>query len=486
MKQTRRIIAVLLAVLLAFSGAATAFAADADQPVLPAPVDNEVDVSAYVKTVLENPKVKAGNAARLISAANTLAGLDKKLADALTQNVLTGQNVILVLDSVIKAISEKLESDPKLSAIGGTIKFLFANSFMISGLQQDEKFAGAVEKFQKASENNIQTITDIVEAGIEFTSADFGFNDGDAYGFVDALVCALSEILTQLNVRSILGDFTDSVKDGVYVAGNYDLFVPLYELLELDPISSVDFTQQVEKAETAAPGNAKARFRAAANLTLKPVADLLTKIETAGVDTVIDLLPRLLYALDSGMVNDVLRDLLRDKNLYGFFQFNDVLEKLDLNTDLLWNIIDKNYITGTEEEPAGFDFDKDGQKETTLPLTKEQFDAVVRQLTFAADPSVKPSVSSTQKNRLALDTDGALVCAILLGAAVELLETEDGAAFAKAAIAGLDNRVVKWVANVFISMLGSQAGRFILSRTQGVLALLAAAAARIAVLVRGN
>ncbi|MBR5619451.1 MAG: hypothetical protein IKW76_06935, partial [Clostridia bacterium] len=122
----------------------------------------------------------------------------------------------------------------------------------------------------------------------------------------------------------------------------------------------------------------------------------------------IDLLPRLLYALDSGMVNALVHDLLRDKNLYGFFQFNDVLDKLDLNSGLLWDVLDKNFITGTEEKPAGFDFDKDGVKETTLPLTKEQFDALAAALAFAADPSVKPSVSATQKNRLALDTDGAL------------------------------------------------------------------------------
>ena len=484
MKRTKRIIAVLLAVLMLCSGAATAFAADGDRPVLPAPADNPVDTSVYVKTVLNDPKVKPASAARLVSAANTLAGLDAKLADALTGKVLTGENVILVIDSLVKMISDKLETDPKIAPLAGAIKYLFSNGMLIEGLKQDKKFDGAVEKLRKASDDGFTTIPDIAQAGVTFTSADFGFADGDAHGFVDALVCALSEILTQLDVRSILGDFTDSVKDGAYVAGNYNLFIPVYELLALNPISSVEFTEQVEKAVSEASDKQKARFRAAADLTLRPLADLLTKIETGGVDAVIDLLPRLLYALDSGMVNALVHDLLRDKNLYGFFQFNDVLDKLDLNSGLLWDVLDKNFITGTEEKPAGFDFDKDGVKETTLPLTKEQFDALAAVLAFAADPSVKPSVSATQKNRLALDTDGALVCAILLNAAVELLETEDGAAFAKAAVGSLDNDFAKRAAGAFLSLFGSQAGRFVLYRTQGLLALLAAAAARIAVLIR--
>ena len=42
-------------------------------------------------------------------------------------------------------------------------------------------------------------------------------------------------------------------------------------------------------------------------------------------DDRVDLLPKLLYALDSGMVNDLVCDLLRDKNLYGLFRFNTVL-----------------------------------------------------------------------------------------------------------------------------------------------------------------
>lgn len=472
MKRTTRIISVLLAVLMLFSSAVTAFADDGtDQPVLPAPEDNKIDTSVYVKTVLESPKVKQANADKLLYAVRTFTDMDAVLADKLTQDVLTGQSVVLMLDGIVDAIAESLDSDnPTLAALAGSIKFLFSNSFLISGLQQDDRFAGAVEKFQKASDDGFSTIPDIIDAGIEFTSADFGFEDGNAYGFLDALVCSLSEILTQLNVRSILGDFTDSVKDGAYVTGNYELFVPLYELLELNPYSSAEFTKLVELAESNSKNDAKTRFRTAANLTLTPVADLLTKIEHDGFEAVIDLLPRVLYALDSGMFNDLVRNLLRDKNLYGLFQFNDVLEKLDLNTGLLYDVIDKNLITGTEEKPAGFDFDKDGKKETTLPLTREQFDAIVKKLTFAADPVVKPSVSAKQKNRLALDTDDTLVTAILFNAVVELLETAEGAAFAERAIGGLEKKTEKRLAGALLKMLQSKAGRFVLYHTQSLLA----------------
>ncbi len=484
MKLMTRIIAVLLAVLMLFSGSMSVCAADGEQPSAPSPADNAVDTSIYVKTALENPKVKIRNAAKLLAAANTFADPGAKLAEALSRDILTGQNVVAAIDGMADAITKAMEEDPSLASIAIFIKYLFGSEVLITGLQQDERFSGAVEKLRKAIEDGYTTMSDVADSGIVFESADFGFADGDAYGFIDALVCALSEMLTVLSVRSILGDFTDSTAAGVYAAGNYDLFVPLYELLELDPISSVDFTKQVTEAESAAAGNAKARFRAAANLTFKPVADLLTKVEDGDLDAVIDLLPRLLYALDSGMVNDLIRNLLRDKNLYGFFQFNDLLTDLDLSSDLLWNAIDKNLVTGTEESPAGFDFDKDGKNETALPMTKEQFDAIAEKLTFAADPVVKASVSAAQKNRLALETDGALVRAILLNAAVDLIETEDGAAFAEKAVGALEKKTDRWFVGGFVSMFQSKAGRFILRNTQDLLAFAAPVAARIVVRIR--
>ncbi len=482
MKLTEKIISILLCVLMMFSGAAAAFAADAGD-VLPAPADNAVDMSVYVKTVLENQKVKPETAAKLLTAVGTFADVDGTIARLLRDKVLNGQAVIDVIGGLVETASAKMAEDPKLGSMADFVKYLFGNDYFIRGLEQDAKFAPAVEKLAKATEQKITTIVDVKNSEIKFTSADFGFEDGDAYGFADALVCMFSELLVQLNIRSALGDFTDTVKDGAYVVGNYNLFIPLYELLELDPISSVEFTKRVTASESA---DDKTRLRAAANLTLKPVADLLTRIEKEGLDAVIDVLPKLLYALDSGMVNDLVRNLLADKSLFfGMVKFNDLLEKLNLNTDLIWNVIDRKFVTGTQEEPAGFDFDKDGKKETTLPLTKAQFDALVKKLAFAADPSVRSSVSSTEKNRLALATDASLVKTILFDAVVEFLETEEGAAFAVKAVGSLvTNKVVQRLAEKFIAMFSSDFGRFILRIAQGLLADVALLAARIAPLFR--
>lgn len=477
MNRISKITAVLLAVLLTFSSAVTVCASADETPVLPAPVDNTIDTSAFVKTVLEKPKVRQKNAVRLIGAVASFTDADVKIADMLSQNVLTGQNVIAVSSSIICALDDALAADPSFAPMAGMIKLLFSNSMILEGLQIDEKFSGAVDKIQNAIDDGCSTVPDLLEKGVEFTSADFGFTDGDAYGFADALVCAFLKICAQLNVRYILGDFTDSVKDGAYIVGNYNLFIPLYELLELDPIDSAEFTKRVTAAEKATDAFGESRLREAANLTLKGAADLLTRIENEGTAAVIDLLPKLLYALDSGMVNDLVCDLLRDKNLYGFFQFNTVLEEMDLSTDLIWNAIDKHYITGTEEESAGFDFDRDGEKETTLPLTKERFDALVGQLTYATDPVVKPSVSATQKNRLALETDAALVSAILCETVVEFLESDEGAAFAEKAVSGLEKKTERWLASGLLKLFRSDLGRFILRASQTLLASAAAIAA---------
>ena len=483
MNRITKILAVLLAVLLAFSGAVTVCASDAgDMTATPSPVDNPIDTAAFVKTVLDSPKVKPQNAVKLIGAAALFADADRKITDTLVQDVLTGQNVIVVSNGIISALDDALAADPSFASMAGFIKLLFSNSMILSGLQTDEKFSGAAVKLQKAIADGCNTVPDLLEKGIEFTSADFGFADGDAYGFVDALVCAFLKIGAQLNVRSILGDFTDSVKDDTYVIGNYNLFIPLYELLDLNPIDSASFTERVTAAENGADAFGESRLREAANLTLKPVADLLTKVEDEGVGAVIDLLPKLLYALDSGMVNDLVCNLLRDKNLYGLFQFNTVLEEMDLSTDLVWEAIDKEYITGTADESAGFDFDKDGEKETTLPLTKEQFDTLAKQLAYAADPVVKPSVSAEQKNRLALETDAALVSTILCETVVGFLESDEGAAFAEKAMFGLENKTERWLFGGLLTLFRSDFGRFILRNTQTFLASAAKVAAAVRIL----
>ena len=478
MKKTRKLLCVLLSVLIMLSSTVVAFALDNEKNVQPNPVDNEVSTSAYVKTVIKNQKVKQKNAVKLFTAANILLDLDSAVSDAVS-NVFVGQNVIAAIGGISNAISQSLENDPKLSPAASLVKFLFTNNNIVNGLNSDEKFSGAVEKLQNATKNGFMTIPDVIDNGIEFTSADFGFEDGDAYGFFDSLVCSLSYILSQLSLRATIGDFTDSVKENQYVVGNYNCFIPLYEILELNPISSVEFTELVKQAELAEPTSETARFRTVANLTLKPVADLMTKIENGGLSAVIDILPKLLYALNSGMVNDLLNSLLKDKTLLYIVEFNDIIKDVNISTDLLWDIIDKKLVTGSEEEPAGFDFDNDGVNETKLPLTKEQFDSIIGKLEFAANPSVKSSVSSTQKNRLALDTDSALVKEILLDSIVEFLESDEGSAFAKKAVDFIDNATVKSIANGYLNMFRTRTGRFVLRTSQDLISNIAPILARL-------
>ena len=461
MKQTKRFAALLLSVIMVFSFTVTSFSAGADSSS-PSPVNNSIDTSVYTKTVLKNPKIKIGNAQKIISSVFAFADVDKQVPQLLKENVLNGQGVIDAIGMVVDEISNSLSDNSSLAPVAGIIKYLFSNDIMVNGLKKDAKFAGAVVKLNSATSKGFKTISDLKDSGITFTSEDFGFADGDAYGFIDALICSLSEILNQLGIRNILGDFTDSVSNGKYKVGNYNLFVPLYELLELDPMSSVEFTSKVNAAQAAGGSADFNRLREAANLTLKPVADLLTKVEKQSSKTITDILPKLLYALDSGMVNDLIHNLLDGKSLYGLVQFGSLIADVDINSGLIWDFVDKSFVTGTEEEPAGFDFDKDGKKETTLPLTKEQFDALIGKLTYAADASVKESVSSTEKNRLALETDANLVYQIICDFVIEFLETKDGGAFAKKALSGVDSGLVRSGGNMVVSMLQTQFGRTIL------------------------
>ena len=123
MKQTKRFAALLLSVIMVFSFTVTSFSAGADSSS-PSPVNNSIDTSVYTKTVLKNPKIKIGNAQKIVSSVFAFADVDKQVPQLLKENVLNGQGVIDAIGMVVDEISNSLSDNSSLAPVAGIIKVL--------------------------------------------------------------------------------------------------------------------------------------------------------------------------------------------------------------------------------------------------------------------------------------------------------------------------------------------------------------------------
>ena len=392
--------------------------------------NNEVDLSAYKETNLgkkyELSKKEADSVLNLLDA---LTGVDQKLGNAI-RGLATGEKLVALLGSIAG-------SNDMLAALLsiGNVK---------NSLNKDPKFADAAEKMQMLSneghndsfneygtdEEGFRIVT--WSAADRFTSADFGFEDGDYNGFADAFsACfgALTELLPLLSSFS----FKNKLENGVYTVGKYESLIPLLELLDLEVLSSAEFTAE-EEAMTFTDTEGKPytdSVRACLKLLLTPIAKYLDETFLKHpLDSLADLLPKVAYAVESGLLNDTVQQLIGDFAEFGM--------SVDLTKDFFWDIVEKKLVTGEDEtnidgtktrhNDVGFDIDHDGEKEA-FPITKAQFDELVTNLAGSAKAVVKKSVSIRFANRLGLETHKNKVVSCVLMEAATIVKTSDGKAF---------------------------------------------------------
>ena len=391
--------------------------------------DNAVDLSSYKQTDLGKEELSDKAANELLGLLDSAAGADKKLGDAVA-SLATGQTLIALLGK----LADKNEMLSGMLSIG----------FISSGLKKDPKFSGAVQKmealqaeghtngFIEYGPDEAGFKTETWSAANQFTSEDFGFADGDFYGFADALGGCFSGLSALLDLVS--GFSFKNVTDGDhYIIGKYEDLIPLFELLDLPTPSSAAFTEAEEAMTfTDEEGNAYTdKVRAGINCILKPVADfLMNDFKVAPLDTLIDLLPKAAYAIETGLLNDTVQKLLGSFASLGL--------KVDLSKDAIWEIVDKKLVSGEEETSMDgsktrqtdviYDLDGDNDNEA-VPLTKAQFDKLVTDLAGCAQPVVKPSVSIANANRLGLNTQKNKVVSVALAAVLEMEKTEEGKSF---------------------------------------------------------
>ncbi len=144
---------------------------------------------------------------------------------------------------------------------------------------------------------------------IEFESGDFGFQDGDKEGFKDAVASLFLQFSPVLDLGGMQLDLStlhisNWDDDGKYTYGTYEYLIPIFELLDLrDVMSSADFTTFV--ADRTSPENDPMHNRLIESwirALLDPVCNLIDDLGAAPFSTILDLLPKIAYLLDSAML----------------------------------------------------------------------------------------------------------------------------------------------------------------------------------------
>lgn len=391
--------------------------------------DNVVDLSVYERMAPGEISVSEKTTDRIFSLLSAFGvDADSFLAEKV-RSVATGQTVVSLMCA--------------LAGVHELMAVLVPTANVAAALEKDPKFSGAAEKLRTMAAEGHSALVEKTsgeeaaviwsadqDPAVSFTSEDFGFADGDLYGFIDALAASLG---SADGVISILGTFrnTRNTEQGIYIYGKYEELIPLLELLDLPVLSSAAFTEAVESARYTGPDGAiyEDKVRAGVNAILTPFADYLTDtFFDSPAKALLELLPKLCYAIDSGSLNDTAGSLLSVLAGFGV--------SIDLTAEGVWQLLSDKILS------EGVDFNGDGEKEM-LPIDRDGFTQLVHRLAYSADPVVKSSVSAHNANRLGLDCSEADAASVLLSAIAEIVQTDEGKAFVNSLFANSNASGIK-------------------------------------------
>lgn len=263
---------------------------------------------------------------------------DTGLDTVLKGNVYTNDMVSKIIDLYASLSKNSTDLGVMSLTLGDIVSKLCSPSNIESALQES-KYSTAVDKMQdymsnydsNDGQNELEYLADL-----EFVSGDFGFEDGDRDGFVDALLAIIRPITTLLapgtkvlNLVSLginMFDYVDSRAN--YVNGVYSNLIPALEAMGLTDIPSekdykANYYNVVEKSGSTI----------AADEFLRPIVNAIcTKyIDVVSPDVVnglIKLLPGIGYTIGSNLLNDSVKAALSQAGL-----LSSLASSIDLTAD---------------------------------------------------------------------------------------------------------------------------------------------------------
>ncbi len=359
---------------------------------------------------------------------------DGGLSQMLKEGVYTNYTVALVakklfplvggLSSLIamgpKDLASKLDED----TCAGAIAALNAAAQTVG---EDGKTVGKLDAWQYL------TVAD----------GDFGFADGDREGFLDA-VASLFRPLSFIASLISFENKADTSK-GVYTYGMYEDLVPVLEVLGADGImSSVEYTEYVN-----AGANANEKMDRRIRAILVPVFNLVDAVASAEspLTELLKLLPKAAYAIDTGIVDTQIHEILNKLPL----GLGDSIS-VDLTTDGVYSILAEK-LANIELQAAKVD--ESGEETSpavtlSISLDKEKFATAVKDLSGCGVYTANESIARGRNWFVSIDGDAADAFVVLFRYLHSELTSESNAAAIKTAVKALDMNFAQRIAVNFL------------------------------------
>ena len=302
----------------------------------------------------------------------------------LEQTVYTNQALATILNlyHTLAGLNITIDAGGMQLNIGEIIEGIVKPS-ELSELLTEEKFSGAKAKIDAAGTANEDDSVAYVD--IAFANGDWGFQDGDQEGFINAFAAVLRPLINALTLDgAVIGIqllyMPNTVEvDGNYTYGAYEYLIPLLEGIGLEGvISSEEYSDAFFAAETKGE-----KLDAAILPILKPIFGLVDDIAAFPFNTLLDLLPRLGKVVNDGILNDSVKNALGTSSV-----LSGLTASLDLSADGLNSLISSLIPTLLGED-------------TEFVLEAIDWNA----LAYSGTPDVVESVSSTNMYRVDVVSD---------------------------------------------------------------------------------
>ena len=276
---------------------------------------------------------------------------------------------------------------------------------------------------------------------------DFGFMDGDREGFLDA-VASLFRPLSLITMVITLEN-TCNTTSGNYIYGGYEELVPILEVLGADGImSSVEYTEYVN-----AGANSDEKMDRRIRGILVPVFNLVDAIASAEspLTEVVKLLPKVAYAVDSGLLNTQIQKLI---GKLGMGLGNSI--NVDLTTEGLYEMLAPKL---KDIELQAAKVDENGEETApavtlSINLDKDKFVSAIKDLSGCGVYTANESIARGKNWFVSIDGDAADVFVVLFRYLHSELTSESNAAAIKTAVKALDMNFAQRIAvNLLVSIV---------------------------------
>lgn len=309
-----------------------------------------------------------------------LVGMKGGLKSYVQTNLYTNQsagNFAKTLDNLVATLVTKLAGDNP--DIGGLVKSMVDTS--PNGLAKT-----LVEDKYAAARTALQAAGDSWDNFKGFSDGDMNFNDGDREGFMDAIsvICRpLSLIFSARTFENVKNTY-----DGTYTYGGYEALIPIFEMLGLrEYVSSVQYTEMVAPYDKDSTDFVNSRVRP----ILTPIFDLIDDFAAQPLETLLEVLPKLAYTINSGLLDKQVGTLLSNVSIAGI---HVPIPHIDLSTGALFDMI----------APMLADLNINGKK-AAIKLNKDEFVKFISDVSGCGNAVCNNSIARGTAYSLGIETD---------------------------------------------------------------------------------